>query len=126
MVDIADHYEIMQGEVPNTLKGNGHRGVPTSIPRPVRPRCTFRSDDRHLCRIVFDGRIKSANVLRAEWQELTNVWVYSAITLPARIPTCSCPSRQHELRWTNITTEIQLRWLWPASLKSKNVQACGH
>ena len=57
---------IAQVTVSNVLKRNRETGLPTPIARPGRPRKTTEREDRCLIRLCRNGRIKSANTLRAE------------------------------------------------------------
>lgn len=110
-VAIARQLGITQGEVSKILKRNAQRGTPTPIPRPGRPRKTTRRDDRQLMRLVRNGRTKSANVLRAEWQQLTNVPVSRRLVnqrlvragyrarRPVRKPMLTRHHRQRRLQW---------------------------
>ena len=117
---IAGQYRITQGEVSKILKRFRQRGVPTPVPRPGRPRLTTRRDDRQLRRLVLNGRTKSANVLRAEWQELTHVRVSRRLVnnrlvkagfrakRPLRKPKRTINHRQRRLQWARQHQNIQL------------------
>ncbi len=108
---IGRQYGITQGQVSKILKRNAQRGVPSPIPRPGRPRRTTRRDDRQLHRLVRNGRTKSANQLRAGWQQLTNVPVSRRLVnqrlvqagyrarRPLRKPRLTRQHCQHRLQW---------------------------
>ena len=71
--EIARQYGISQGAVSKVLKRHAETGVPTSRPRPGRPKKTTARQDRLLTRMCTQGRTKSSNALKTEWQNATNV-----------------------------------------------------
>lgn len=77
--EIARQYRITQGAVSKILKRNAENGIPTPRPRPGRPLKTTRRQDRLLVRMCLAGRMKSANTLRREWQNATNLAVSRAV-----------------------------------------------
>ena len=73
--DIARSLGISQGCVSKVLERNSIYGNPRQKHRSGRPRSSTERADHNLLQLCRDGRAKSTNVFRREWQQRVKVCV---------------------------------------------------